>query len=263
MINKRSSEPPADDPIISFVGKNPGLAAALLVLILALLKLAAVTHYDITTMVTLASTVGAGSILTGTFFSPPWPALLVLVTLSVRWVLLARHERWSVTVPLAVSCVVILYLILLLPTWGVLVLVTILVLLLGEAGMRRIPGLPRLADHPRRRAIGVLTAGVILWVLVWSAFFNSDMWLPKEILFATTGETSDPGDVIEGYVLGEQGAWTNVLVSGQRKVWRIQSGEISERTICLHTVPNGCGGRTWESQRTTRKTSERRLRAAS
>jgi hypothetical protein len=45
----------SSDPVFGFIKSNPGMAATLLVLILALLKLGAVTRYDATTMVAVAS----------------------------------------------------------------------------------------------------------------------------------------------------------------------------------------------------------------
>lgn len=70
-------------------------------------------------------------------------------------------------------------------------------------------------------------------MFLWSAFFNSNMWLPKEIVFAQKGEGAE-GQVIEGYVLGIDGGWMNVLDSGKRKIRRVPTAWIKQRTICLH-----------------------------
>lgn len=222
------------DPVLEFIGKNAAIAAALFILMLALLKLAAVTHYDPTTMLTLANTVGAGSILTGTFFSPPWPGLLVLETLCLRWFLLARHRGWSPVVPAGAAGFFALLLVLLLPPAGAIVFGLVMLAVLVEWTLRRAIERTRgLSDPTRVHVVNTLTALSLLCVFVWSAFFNSNMWLPKEIIYAQKGERG-AGHVIEGYVLGTDGAWVNVLISGKRKIRRVPAVWIKQRTICLH-----------------------------
>lgn len=229
-----TSEPrKQSDPILEFLGKNVAIAAALFVLLLALLKLAAVTHYDPTTMLTLANTVGASSILTGTFFSPPWPGLLLLETLCLRWFLLARHRGWARAAPSSAAGFFAVLLALLLPTAGAVVFGLVLLAIAGEWSLRRVIKRTRgLEDRARVRTINALTMASIAFVVVWSAFLNSAMWLPKEIILVQ--RSKNHVDVIQGYVLGTDGNWVNVLVSGIRKIRRVEADSIEQRTVCLH-----------------------------
>lgn len=222
------------DPILEFLGKNATITAALFILMLALLKLAAVTYYDPTTMLSLANTVGAGSVLTGTFFSPPWAGLLVLEALSLRWFLLARHREWPRVVPAGAAAFFAVLLTLLLPPGVAIIFGVVLLGLLVEWVLRSvIERTHGLSDPVHLRVVNALTAIALAAVFLWSAFFNTAMWLPKEIMFAQKTVT-DPGMVIEGYVLGTEGKWLNVLVSGKRKIRRLHAEWVQERTICLH-----------------------------
>lgn len=191
-------------------------------------KILLVTHGDLVTSLALLNDAGLVPVVVGVIVSAtPIVAASVMAAAVYGW----ASGSWRWERPGSQRCVVVL--VVLVSAWFTpwYLFVPAALSALGIGALDREPagdGAPVASapslHHRAGRGATRLGGALVVYALGASLF---TMWLPHERL--TVRDAPKP---VIGYVVGEKGAWVNVLTSGHRRIMRIPSGDVVARTLC-------------------------------
>ncbi len=213
--------------LLRLIRAHPTIPGTGLVILLGLIKVAAVSGYDPTTMLAVMSAVGPVSILVGTLIAPPYPLLLAVT--ACLWVapLLARtrHQFRLRIIGAAIPTMLVLLLFSTKQRWYVYLFLPLLQAVCCAFWVK---------GWSPKSLIRFFTLASLVLILALT-FIDNLMWLPKEVVLVQ-GD-SVPGTVtLKGYMLGNDDTqWVSFLQSGHRQVIRLASADIERRRVCKYS----------------------------
>jgi predicted nucleic acid-binding Zn ribbon protein len=197
--------------IRAFATKHVTLLVSVGLSSLVLLKLLLVSHFNISTALTLLRDAGAAQIIMGQLLT------LLPVFLSgigIVGFVYATRQAWTARRVAQISFASVLALGVLLQPWSVAILQGVVwtgTLIWAAVGS---------GEYQRGKLLGI--AAIFLFILL----IDDHVWLPPESLGL---RDRDP---TVGYVVGEQGGWTTILGEAHRSVFRVRSEAVETRRVC-------------------------------
>lgn len=222
-----SSTASMTDPVAESIRGQFTLAISVMTLLFVAFQLSRVSGSEGSTMLTLLHSAGPGSVVTGVLVSQ-FPLVLSILMLGTTWWLWERWRKKLNRLPPLMLILALLFIAFFTTPWPFFLIPCLVLVIASLSHMRHSRKARREMDVGDLRKfegrIAVITLSAIGF-LVATLLLRPSVWLPPETVSFADGTR------LIGYLIGEEGSWTTILLADGRIAIR-RSSEIDDRQVC-------------------------------